>query len=858
MSIPLRRTILSEFKKTEKEKIIPQIEAIKTQTVEEVVKLKEREQEVVKEKETAVVDIDYQIKDLEGTIASLFQQIDLTKAQKDEISRPYNQKINTIIADIQFKETTKEIQTRELEKKLKRQYTAKKEELSQPFNELFYPNQIPDDCLAVLYPHQIEAVNRLIHCYSQMASFYPDEKYTMVLGSRVGSGKTRVNLVFAFLLVKLYGRHVNIIVPAFLVKQYQEEVTKMGASYTNEEGVEIDGPMFPIQYIKDVRDARKCGPSAARTPSILIINSRYIVNYKSVPNSISRPFQIADEIQTVDLITKSMRYNTSFHFDLVLSATWKQERDSEYNEFYFEASTDFINQSHKLAPVIENRIECRTVTDKHIVEELGPEVIRLLEQGSMRQAIELMGGDALTSTLEQALTWKYDHQIISLQNKLATFVRQYEKRIAKRKEATLNANANNNLNLKTTGDGSTTNAISDMFSLHSNKANKTDEKSDEKNTNEKNEKNEKENEGTAPKKVETAEESAKRKGKGKMKPKDLIEKEETEELSEKEPKELNEKELNEKEKAEKARSNKKAKLQKKTNEIISELGELEIGMKKLQMNETDKSKEKANDSQILDDEKDNEDDSDSDEEDEESEKRKKEILTEEESTELLEKVENYLKKSPKTTVILQRLNLETLAICQSKKANILARVQDTDCPICLSSDIAEKAITHCQHTFCHECISKWNTTNNKCPICKTPLHYTILHSEGKGSGKPSKREAVVGLMKKFPNDSFVIFSENDHSFTEDLSTTSVSYKLLRGASGQLRKTIDDFKAKKFQLLCINTKKAGAGLDLGFADQMLEYHLPSTEFESIQTRGRLQRMGRTRPLIVNTLITGGEN
>lgn len=46
----------------------------------------------------------------------------------------------------------------------------------------------------------------------------------------------------------------------------------------------------------------------------------------------------------------------------------------------------------------------------------------------------------------------------------------------------------------------------------------------------------------------------------------------------------------------------------------------------------------------------------------------------------------------------------------------------TECPICF--DQIKKGdtivILACQHCFCYECITKWNETENICPICRNP------------------------------------------------------------------------------------------------------------------------------------------
>lgn len=305
---------------------------------------------------------------------------------------------------------------RENKKMYNRHIELVKKELFKPFGELTSHNYIPDNMLLALLPYQVESVNRIIDCYVNMKQYYPTEVYTSVVGNRVGSGKTRISLLVAYCLTLFQQRHVNIIVPGTLIHQYEYEIQKLH---------EICPSVFPgVHVIKTVRDVRDKLPQ-----KITIVNARYIINYLEVPNRHFRPFTIVDEIPTMETL---MRYkqlsHLSLHYDLVLSATWKQEKSDQYDEFYFEASSDFIDRSYSPAKVIDNVIECSGLTDKVLAAELGPEIIRLLKTGNTKDAIKLIGGDSLARTFEDAVTWKFNTLIKIHKKRITTIMTQYIRR----------------------------------------------------------------------------------------------------------------------------------------------------------------------------------------------------------------------------------------------------------------------------------------------------------------------------------------------------------------------------------------------------------------------------------------------
>ena len=41
-----------------------------------------------------------------------------------------------------------------------------------------------------------------------------------------------------------------------------------------------------------------------------------------------------------------------------------------------------------------------------------------------------------------------------------------------------------------------------------------------------------------------------------------------------------------------------------------------------------------------------------------------------------------------------------------------------ECPICLHNLSDNIIVTKCNHTFCKNCLDKWQKNNSSCPICR--------------------------------------------------------------------------------------------------------------------------------------------
>ena len=118
---------------------------------------------------------------------------------------------------------------------------------------------------------------------------------------------------------------------------------------------------------------------------------------------------------------------------------------------------------------------------------------------------------------------------------------------------------------------------------------------------------------------------------------------------------------------------------------------------------------------------------------------------------------------------------------------------------------------------------------------------------------------LLKLLKKNENRRFLIFSEYDNTFKEIsnlLTKNNIGYNRLVGSTGRARNIINDFTNKKTNILLLNAKNYGSGLNLQMTSDIIIYHRMSSELEE-QLIGRGQRLGRTCQLKIHYLCYKNE-
>jgi SNF2 family DNA or RNA helicase len=89
-----------------------------------------------------------------------------------------------------------------------------------------------------------------------------------------------------------------------------------------------------------------------------------------------------------------------------------------------------------------------------------------------------------------------------------------------------------------------------------------------------------------------------------------------------------------------------------------------------------------------------------------------------------------------------------------------------------------------------------------------------------------------------------------------LDEANIQYATLNGSQLRIAKLLREFKSGKYNVLFLNARNMGAGLNIESASHVVLFHRMSAELEN-QIIGRANRLGRVNPLEVVYLIHENE-
>ena len=244
------------------------------------------------------------------------------------------------------------------------------------------------------------------------------------------------------------------------------------------------------------------------------------------------------------------------------------------------------------------------------------------------------------------------------------------------------------------------------------------------------------------------------------------------------------------------------------------------------------------------------------------------------------KLQYYVNENLKEAQI-KRMEMGIVAT-KEKLANIKEKLKDAECSICYDN-IENDAIVKCCNTkFCFECIATWlkdNTHKHSCPFCRATISKTDLLVLGEKNKIPKCNDTYKDKFVEFnalidkifnqsqsevaveANDSrkVLVFSDHISIFTKminEFKSRNLKFKELKGASKTIANRIELFSKGEIQILMLNTKYCGAGLNLQCATDVIIYHKLSNDLEK-QVIGRANRFGRKTPLNVWKLLNLNE-
>ena len=197
----------------------------------------------------------------------------------------------------------------------------------------------------------------------------------------------------------------------------------------------------------------------------------------------------------------------------------------------------------------------------------------------------------------------------------------------------------------------------------------------------------------------------------------------------------------------------------------------------------------------------------------------------------------------------------------------ISNIEDKNCPIC-SEKVSNPCITPCcKNVFCFQCITMaFNFTPDKCPLCRSKVTLSSLTAisdkkccEETKTSLPTKINSLISIIKSNPGGRFLVFSKYDNSFQkiqQTLDANDITFSKLSGSSGRVKNIIKKYSNNEIQVLLLNAKHYGSGLNLQMTTDIIIYHRMSNELEK-QIIGRGQRLGRTSRLNVNYLCYDNE-
>ena len=205
---------------------------------------------------------------------------------------------------------------------------------------------------------------------------------------------------------------------------------------------------------------------------------------------------------------------------------------------------------------------------------------------------------------------------------------------------------------------------------------------------------------------------------------------------------------------------------------------------------------------------------------------------------------------------------------KTKLKSISDKIENAEnevCPVCYDNTSNPTIVPCCKNVFCLECITKWNSTKQNCPMCRhklSPTDFSVMSDikrEEEGRLR-TKLEELKILLKEKTGNKVLIFSEFDNSFNDArtfLGEEEIGFDKLSGNAGRINNILRRYRdSEDKQVLLLNAKHFGSGLNLQMTTDIIFYHRMSVDMEK-QVIGRGQRVGRTCPLKIHYLCYENE-
>lgn len=233
-------------------------------------------------------------------------------------------------------------------------------------------------------------------------------------------------------------------------------------------------------------------------------------------------------------------------------------------------------------------------------------------------------------------------------------------------------------------------------------------------------------------------------------------------------------------------------------------------------------------------------------------------------------IQNNKKYSIKTSIKKKNGKLITEKNRHNSLKERITNVKEKNCPICLEKIDKPTIVPCCKNTYCFKCLMYCLNINDQCPLCRKTCKFdecTVIDNNYKDAKSNDNKvkllkkiEKIIELVKDNEgNKRFLIFSSYENSFekiSDSLKKNNINFSMLKGSTGRIKNIIEDYKNNKINILLLNAKYFGSGLNLQMTSDIIIYHRMDKELEK-QIIGRGQRLGRKGALRIYYLCHENE-
>ena len=224
--------------------------------------------------------------------------------------------------------------------------------------------------------------------------------------------------------------------------------------------------------------------------------------------------------------------------------------------------------------------------------------------------------------------------------------------------------------------------------------------------------------------------------------------------------------------------------------------------------------------------------------------------------------------------------------CNTRLETITERIgsiKNESCFICTEPFESPTILDCCKSVFCLKCLLQaLKLSNNKCPFCRCQLksnkEYHVISSASKkkteiveNKSSTAKKftdmdkadvleEILLYISKNVDNPKILIFSDYSQTFDKiikNIAKAKLKYSMISGTPAHMANVLETFETGDLNILMLDSKHYGSGLNLQTANYLILYHRMSAELET-QVIGRAHRFGRKIPLKIIYLINQSEN